>query len=145
MTPRNTRVSITLGVALTAAVLVGCGTPTTPEAPPGSASAAGTSSAPNPAPPGSGSTTIDPAATQQLCSAIEEQFQAFRTYGPTVGKGTLNAVVADWAGRNGIDVVDLAQHRERIDTITTEVCPHIRTEALDYLSLPNFAAGLIGF
>lgn len=81
----------------------------------------------------------------QLCSDIDEQLQSWRTYTPTIGKGGLNTVVVTWATSNGMNLIELAGDRDRIDAITTAQCPQVRDGALYALELPTLAAGLIGF
>ncbi|CAM3239814.1 Lipoprotein [Prescottella defluvii] len=111
--------------------------PTTPSTPPATAG--------NPGTTGGAVAGVTAEQAAQLCSDIEPQLQSWRTYTPSIGKAGLNTVVVTWATANGMNLVELAGDRGRIDAITTAQCPQVRDGALYALELPTLAAGLIGF
>ncbi|MBM7460422.1 hypothetical protein ACIBED_04750 [Rhodococcus coprophilus] len=94
--------------------------------------------------PQSGADVTD-AQAEDLCTRMEAQLSPWRTYTPSVGRGGLNILVAEWAGANGLDFLAVAGDRARIDTITSEQCPEVREEAITALEIPDLASGLVGF
>ena len=81
---------------------------------------------------------------QNLCDDLSAQTQAMRTYTVTVGKVTLNGTVGTWSMRHNLNLVDLAQHREKVDQILEVQCPDVRTEVMSALQIPDVASGLLG-
>ncbi len=88
---------------------------------------------------------ITPAAAEDLCASLRDQLQSMRTYTITPGKVTLNGVVVTWATRNKINLVDLAQHREKIDQALQVSCPDVRDGVTSALEIPDVASALVGF
>ncbi|QNG18467.1 hypothetical protein G4H71_01215 [Rhodococcus triatomae] len=92
--------------------------------------------------PAAGGVTEAQAAA--LCGDLEGQLQSWRTYTPTIGKTGLNGLVLTWIAQNGLNPIEFAQDRARIDAITTAACPQVRQEAITALEIPDLASGLIG-
>lgn len=103
----------------------------------------GATSAPAPAANGLPS-GVTPDMAQGLCDDLASQTQAMRTYTVTVGKVTLNGTVGTWAMKHNLNLVDLAQHREKVDQILETQCPDVRAEVIQALQLPDVASGLVG-
>lgn len=132
-----------VGSAALVTVLSGCagGTTTSPapsSATPTTSAAAATTTA-------AAAGTFTEAQVQQLCSDMEAELQNWRTVTPTLGKGALNLLVGSWASQNGINLIDLASHRDRVDTAMAATCPEIRDGALYALEIPDLASGMVGF
>lgn len=131
-----------VGSAALVTVLSGCAGGTTTSPAPSSAtpttSAAATTTA-------AAAGTFTEAQVQQLCSDMEAELQNWRTVTPTLGKGALNLLVGSWASQNGINLIDLAAHRDRVDTAMAATCPEIRDGALYALEIPDLASGMVGF
>lgn len=104
-----------------------------------------TSSAPptTTVPPTTQSSTDLPNAGQ-LCQALEDQFQEFRTYGANMGRLGLNASVLEWAARNNINIFELFNDGSSVDAALEEACPQVRAQTLDYLNLTTIDEGLVG-
>lgn len=101
------------------------------------------SSAPAPAADGLPS-GVTAEMAQELCDDLSSQTQSMRTYTVTVGKVTLNGAVGAWAMKHNLNLVDLAQHREKVDQILETQCPSVRAEVMQALQLPDIASGLVG-
>lgn len=132
-----------VGAAALVTVLSGCagGTTTSPapsSATPTTSAAAATTTA-------AAAGTFTDAQVQQLCSDMEAELQNWRTVTPTLGKGALNLLIGSWASQNGINLIDLAAHRDRVDTSMAASCPEIRDGALYALEIPDLASGMVGF
>ncbi|WP_235681115.1 hypothetical protein [Tomitella gaofuii] len=138
-------------VTAAAAVLAGCSAAGQSDS--ATKNAADTSVTASPAAPDTGSAEaagglpagITPAAADALCSSLGDQLQSMRTYTITPGKVTLNGVVVTWAAQNGVNLVDLAQHREKIDQTLTVSCPDVRDGVTSALEVPDVASALVGF
>lgn len=89
-----------------------------------------------------GSPTITDTAAAQLCDMIRPELSNFRVQGPTLGRLAFNAMVHEWALRNGGINGQVLADKAIIDRVTTGACPDVRTEAMTALELPNLAAGL---
>ncbi|USC13374.1 MULTISPECIES: hypothetical protein [Rhodococcus] len=143
--PRRTLLAVAVAGA-TIAALGGCASGGQP-APTGSTTASaqpttGTGAAAEPsALPGG----VTEAQAAELCSQMEAQLQSWRTYTPSMSKPGLNLLVGEWAARNGIDMLALAQDRDRVDTIASAQCPEVRSQALEALQIPTLASALVGF
>lgn len=143
-----------VAVAAAGAVLAGCSSSPSAQGGADGASAAAQSSAPQGGDGGHGTATADPGgalpagissqAADALCSDLDGNLQAMRTYTVTPGKVTLNGTVITWAAQNGVDLVDLAQHREKIDEAMSVRCPDVRDGVTSALEIPDVAAGLVG-
>ncbi|NGP06802.1 hypothetical protein G6038_15200 [Rhodococcus sp. 14C212] len=143
--PRRTLLAVAVAGAAIAA-LGGCASGGQP-APTGSATAStqpttgtGVATAPSALPGG-----VTEAQAAELCSQMEAQLQSWRTYTPSMSKPGLNLLVGEWAARNGIDMLALAQDRDRVDTIASAQCPEVRSQALEALQIPTLASALVGF
>ncbi|MDI9919139.1 hypothetical protein [Rhodococcus sp. IEGM 1379] len=141
---RRTFAAATVGGAVLVAVLSGCAGGTTVSPATSGSTAPTTSAAANSATTAAPGTFTD-AQVQQLCSDMEAELQNWRTVTPTLGKGGLNILVGSWATANGINLLDLAQHRDRIDTAMAASCPQVRDGALYALEIPDLASGMVGF
>ncbi|MBW0275479.1 hypothetical protein ATM97_11030 [Nocardia sp. MH4] len=139
----KTRPALLLAGALAVASLSACGSgETTPTGSSGTTTAATTSVA-KPSTSGTpGSVTITDTAAAQLCDMIRPELSNFRVQGPTLGRFALNAMVHEWALRNGGINAQVLADKAIVDRVTTEACPDVRTEAMTALDLPNLAAGL---
>lgn len=73
---------------------------------------------------------------------IRPELSNWRVQGPTLGRIGLNAMVHDWALRNGAINAQVLADKQSIDRITTKACPEVRQEAIDALQLPDLASGL---
>ncbi|MBF6083309.1 hypothetical protein GV791_08050 [Nocardia cyriacigeorgica] len=91
--------------------------------------------------PGTPLEVSDSAATA-LCEMIRPELSNWRVQGPTLGRIGLNAMVHDWALRNGAINAQVLADKQSIDRITTKACPDVRQEAIDALGLPDLASGL---
>lgn len=157
MTGHRRRFAAAAGSAALIAVLGGCAAGPGPAPAPGPAAPASPTAPGKPAPPGGQAVPAPPgdqtmvagnvtaAQAAQLCSDMQAQLQSWRTYTPTIGKTGLNTLVGTWATQNGINLLELAGDRGRIDTITSTQCPKVRADALYALELPDLASGLVGF
>ncbi|NMM88168.1 hypothetical protein B2J88_28060 [Rhodococcus sp. SRB_17] len=141
---RRTFAAATVGGAVLVTVLSGCAGGTTVSPASSGSTAPTTSAAANSATTAAPGTFTD-AQVQQLCSDMEAELQNWRTVTPTLGKGGLNIVVGSWATANGINLLDLAQHRDRVDTAMAASCPQVRDGALYALEIPDLASGMVGF
>lgn len=128
---------------MAACTTVGDTTNTAGTASPESSTPATSSSAPAPAADGLPS-GVTAEMAQGLCDDLSEQTQSMRTYTVTVGKVTLNGAVGAWAMKHNLNLVDLAQHREKVDQILESQCPGVRAEVMQALQLPDIASGLVG-
>ncbi|MFI6165660.1 hypothetical protein ACIBCN_02635 [Nocardia sp. NPDC051052] len=141
------RSTLLLAGVFAAAALTACGSESNP-APTGSSGSTtgsatattkpgGTAGTNKPAPP-----VISDAASAQLCDMIKPELSNWRVQGPTLGKIGLNALVHEWALRNGgINGAVLAD-KPIVDRLTTKSCPDVHQEAIQALELPDLASGL---
>ncbi|WP_280234429.1 hypothetical protein [Nocardia cyriacigeorgica] len=91
--------------------------------------------------PGKPLEVSDSAATG-LCEMIRPELSNWRVQGPTLGRIGLNAMVHDWALRNGAINAQVLADKPSIDRITVKACPDVRQQAVDALELPDLASGL---
>ncbi|MBF6190099.1 hypothetical protein [Nocardia implantans] len=139
------RSTLLVAGALAAAALTACGSDSGP-APTGSSSSTTVSAT---AAPGttSGRVTqaspeISDAAATQLCDMIRPELSNWRIQGGTLGKIGLNALVHEWALRNGgINGAVLAD-KPIVDRVTVKACPDVRQQAVEALGIPDLASGL---
>lgn len=141
------RSTLLLAGVFAAAALTACGSESNP-APTGSSSSttgsatattkpSGTAGTNKPSPP-----VISDTAAAQLCDMIKPELSNWRVQGPTLGKIGLNALVHEWALRNGgINGAVLAD-KPIVDRLTTKSCPDVHQEAIQALELPDLASGL---
>ncbi|MBB3038944.1 hypothetical protein [Hoyosella altamirensis] len=78
-----------------------------------------------------------------LCTNLEERAQEFRTYTPTIGKVTLNGLVANWATSQGVDLLELARNRDAVDVALENACPEVRASMLSYLDIDSIGSAMI--
>ncbi|MCJ0903393.1 hypothetical protein [Rhodococcus sp. ARC_M6] len=142
---RRTFTAAAVGGAALVTVLSGCAGGTTVSPASSGSTAPTTSAAAKSATTTAAPGTFTDAQIQQLCSDMEAELQNWRTVTPTLGKGGLNILVGSWATANGINLLDLAQHRDRIDTAMAASCPQVRDGALYALEIPDLASGMVGF
>ncbi|MFF2087419.1 hypothetical protein ACFVVM_26905 [Nocardia sp. NPDC058176] len=107
-----------------------------------SAASATSGAAKTSGPAGAGEVAITDAAAAELCGMIEPELSNFRVQGPTLGRFSLNAMVHEWALRNGGINGQVLADKAIIDRVTTAACADVRTEALTSLELPDLASGL---
>ncbi|MGO4648800.1 hypothetical protein AB4305_28170 [Nocardia sp. 2YAB30] len=125
-----------------AAALTACGGESTP-APTGSstssttASAGATTSRNAPASP-----EVSDASGVQLCDMLRAELSNWRIQGGTLGKIGLNALVHEWALRNGAINAAVLSDKAIIDRATIKSCPDVRQQAIDALGIPDLASGL---
>ncbi|MEU6829189.1 hypothetical protein ABZ894_11120 [Nocardia beijingensis] len=139
------RSTLLVAGALAAAALTACGSDSGP-APTGSSSSTTVSAT---AAPGttSGRVTqaspeISDASAAQLCDMIRPELSNWRIQGGTLGKIGLNALVHEWALRNGgINGAVLAD-KPIVDRVTIKACPDVRQQAVEALGIPDLASGL---
>lgn len=103
----------------------------------GSGSSAGTAAAGLPS-------GVTPDMAQNLCDDLAGQAQSMRTYTPTIGKVTLNTTVGTWSMKYNLNLVDIAQHPEKIDQVLEAQCPTVRADVISALQIPDIASGLLG-
>lgn len=94
------------------------------------------------APGAPGTLTITDTAAAQLCDMLRPELSNLRVQGPTLGKLGLNAMVHEWALRNGGINAQVLADKDVVDRVMTTSCPDVRTDALAALELPSLAAGL---
>ncbi|MFC8044418.1 hypothetical protein [Nocardia sp. NPDC057353] len=144
--PRWMSRSALFGAALLGAVaLTACGgTTSTPTGSAGSTTTAPSSTAPGPATtPGAGAPlTVPAAAATDLCNMLRPELSNFRVQGPTLGRIGLNALVHEWALRNGGINGQVLADKAVVDRTLTGACPDVHQQAIEALGLPNLAAGI---
>ncbi|WP_024793208.1 hypothetical protein [Tomitella biformata] len=132
------------GLLAAGCTTVGESTNTANSGTPGTSDTSAPGSAPAPAPVDALPSGITTDMAQDLCNDLSAQAQPMRTYTVTVGKVTLNGTVGTWSMRHNLNLVDLAQHREKIDQILETQCPDVRAEVISALQIPDIASGLLG-
>jgi len=137
----------------TAVVLTACGGEFPTESEEGSSSES-TSAANSPSTttkePSSSTTTpnnegtgeIPQAAAQDLCSMVEPELSNFRVQGPSLGRVGLNAMVHEWALRNGALNAKVLADKSLVDQAMTDACPDVHQQVVDALELQDLASGL---
>jgi hypothetical protein len=138
------RSTLLLAGAFAAAALTACGSGSNPTG--SSGSTTGSASATS-APTGSsgakpGSPQISDAAATQLCDMIRPELSNWRVQGPTLGRIGLNALVHEWALRNGGINGQVLADKPIIDRITTKSCADVHQQAIEALELSDLASGL---
>ncbi|WP_336083513.1 hypothetical protein [Nocardia sp. SSK8] len=133
------RTVVSLAAALAVAGLTACGgaEPARDDTAATTTTVATTTTAAKP-----GEVVISDAAATQLCEMIRPELSNFRVQGPTLGRISLNAMVHEWALRNGGINGQVLADKAIVDRVTTGTCAEVRDEALTALELPNLAAGL---
>ncbi|APE33920.1 hypothetical protein BOX37_07990 [Nocardia mangyaensis] len=137
------RPALLIAGALAVASLTACGSgEAVPTGSSGTTTSAAGSAAKTTGPAGAGEAVITDAAAAELCGMIEPELSNFRVQGPTLGRFSLNAMVHEWALRNGGINGQVLADKAIVDRVTTGACPDVRTEALTSLELPDLASGL---
>ncbi|MEV6139298.1 hypothetical protein AB0L63_25245 [Nocardia sp. NPDC051990] len=85
---------------------------------------------------------ISDASATQLCDMIRPELSNWRVQGPTLGRIGLNALVHEWALRNGGINGHVLADKAMIDRITTKSCADVHQQAIEALELPDLASGL---
>ncbi|WP_194835119.1 hypothetical protein [Nocardia sp. XZ_19_369] len=139
------RSTLLLAGVFAAAALTACGSESNP-APTGSSGSTTASATTTPSGTAGtnkpGTPEISDAAAAQLCDMIRPELSNWRVQGPTLGKIGLNAMVHEWALRNGgINGAVLAD-KPVIDRLTTKSCPDVHKQAIEALGVPDLATGL---
>jgi hypothetical protein len=139
-----TRSTLLLAGASAAAALTACATGSNPTGSSGSTTASASATS---APTGSSSARpsspqISDAAATQLCDMIRPELSNWRVQGPTLGRIGLNALVHEWALRNGGINGQVLADKPIIDQITTKSCADVRQQAIEALELSDLASGL---
>nr|WP_280252585.1 hypothetical protein [Nocardia abscessus] len=98
--------------------------------------------APPPARPPPPPPLIPPAPATQLCDMIRPELSNWRIQGGTLGKIGLNALVHEWALRNGGINAAVLGDKAIVDRVTTKSCPDVRQQAVEALGIPDLASGL---
>ncbi len=86
---------------------------------------------------------ISDASATQLCDMIRPELSNWRVQGPTLGRIGLNALVHEWALRNGGINGHVLADKAMIDRITTKSCADVHQQAIEALELPDLASGLV--
>ncbi|MFG1792032.1 hypothetical protein [Nocardia sp. NPDC049149] len=73
---------------------------------------------------------------------IRPELSNWRVQGPTLGKIGLNALVHEWALRNGGINGAVLSDKPVIDRLTTKSCSDVRQQAIEALQISDLAAGL---
>lgn len=140
------RSTLVVAGVFAAAALTACGSDSNP-APTGSSSTTTGSATATTAP---GKTTgaaptsleISDASATQLCDMIRPELSNWRVQGPTLGRIGLNALVHEWALRNGGINGHVLADKAIIDRITTKSCSDVHQQAIEALELKDLASGL---
>ncbi|MEV4127923.1 hypothetical protein [Nocardia sp. NPDC049707] len=85
---------------------------------------------------------ISDASATQLCDMIRPELSNWRVQGPTLGRIGLNALVHEWALRNGGINGHVLADKAMIDRVTTKSCADVHQQAVEALELPDLASGL---
>jgi len=85
---------------------------------------------------------ISDASATQLCDMIRPELSNWRVQGPTLGRIGFNALVHEWALRNGGINGHVLADKAMIDRITTKSCADVRQQAIEALELTDLASGL---
>ncbi|WP_406237684.1 hypothetical protein [Nocardia sp. NBC_01009] len=127
-----------------AAALTACGTSTDPAPTGSSASTTGSAtSAPNgTAAPKPTTPPVSDASATQLCDMLRPELSNFRIQGGTLGRIGLNALVHEWALRNGGINSQVLADKAIIDRTTIKACPDVRQQTIEALGLSDLASGL---
>lgn len=89
--------------------------------------------------------TVTPQAAQQLCDMIGTELDTWRDQGSVAARVSFNGTVQNWAARNEGLNDEVLQDKTMIDTVTTQTCPDVRTQALEVLDTDDLASALVGF
>ncbi|MEV6430146.1 hypothetical protein [Nocardia sp. NPDC051463] len=73
---------------------------------------------------------------------LRQELSNWRIQGGTLGRIGLNALVHEWALRNGAINSQVLADKAIIDRTTTKACPDVRQQAIDALGLSDLASGL---
>ncbi|WP_329406123.1 hypothetical protein OG563_30850 [Nocardia vinacea] len=127
------------------AALTACGSDSSPAPTGSSSSTTGSATATSAGKTTSAPTTtleISDASATQLCDMIRPELSNWRVQGPTLGKIGLNALVHEWALRNGGINGHVLADKAMIDRITTKSCADVHQQAIEALELPDLASGI---
>ncbi|WP_327114287.1 hypothetical protein OHB12_34015 [Nocardia sp. NBC_01730] len=122
-----------------AAALTACGSESSP-APTGSSTTA--SAGPTTSHSTQASPEVSDASAAQLCDMLRPELTNWRIQGGTLGKIGLNALVHEWALRNGAINAAVLADKAIIDRAAIKSCPDVRQQAIDALGIPDLASGL---
>ncbi|WP_228002551.1 hypothetical protein [Nocardia australiensis] len=143
-----TRSTLLLAGVFAAAALTACGTGLD-STPTGSSGSTTGSAAATTVPTGSATASkpnspqISDAAGTQLCDMIRPELSNWRVQGPTLGRIGLNAIVHEWALRNGGINAQVLADKAIIDRVTTKSCVDVHQQAIEALELSDLASGLV--
>ncbi len=128
-----------------AVALTACGSDSSPAPTGSSSSTTGSATATSAGKTTSAPTTtleISDASATQLCDMIRPELSNWRVQGPTLGRIGLNALVHEWALRNGGINGHVLADKAMIDRITTKSCADVHQQAIEALGLPDLASGI---
>ncbi|MFI6367536.1 hypothetical protein ACIBG0_32850 [Nocardia sp. NPDC050630] len=128
-----------------AVALTACGNDSSPAPTSSSSSTTGSATATSAGKTTSAPTTtleISDASATQLCDMIRPELSNWRVQGPTLGRIGLNALVHEWALRNGGINGHVLADKAMIDRITTKSCADVHQQAIEALGLPDLASGI---
>ncbi|MFI7669073.1 hypothetical protein [Nocardia sp. NPDC049526] len=127
-----------------AAALTACGSDSSPAPTGSSSSTTGSATATSAGKTTSAPTTLEisDASATQLCDMIRPELSNWRVQGPTLGRIGLNALVHEWALRNGGINGHVLADKAMIDRITTKSCADVHQQAIEALELPDLASGI---
>lgn len=139
------RSTLVVAALFAAAALTACGSDSSPAPTGSSSSTTGSATATSAGKTTSAPTTtleISDASATQLCDMIRPELSNWRVQGPTLGKIGLNALVHEWALRNGGINGHVLADKAMIDRITTKSCADVHQQAIEALELPDLASGI---
>ncbi|MFQ6399147.1 hypothetical protein ACLMAJ_37660 [Nocardia sp. KC 131] len=136
------RSTLLLAGVFTAAALTACGTSSDPAPTGSSASTTGAATSAPGSSTGKPAPTVSDASATQLCDMLRQELSNWRIQGGTLGKIGLNALVHEWALRNGGINGQVLADKAILDRTTTKSCSDVRQQAIEALGIPNLAAGL---
>lgn len=139
------RSTLVVAALFSAAALTACGSDSSPAPTGSSSSTTGSATATSAGKTTSAPTTtleISDASATQLCDMIRPELSNWRVQGPTLGKIGLNALVHEWALRNGGINGHVLADKAMIDRITTKSCADVHQQAIEALALPDLASGI---
>ncbi|MEU4343220.1 hypothetical protein AB0H00_18410 [Nocardia sp. NPDC023852] len=74
---------------------------------------------------------------------LRPELTNWRIQGGTLGKIGLNALVHEWALRNGAINAAVLADKAIVDRAAIKSCPDVRQQAIDALGIPDLASGLV--
>lgn len=123
-----------------AAALTACGSESSPAPTESSTTAAASATTSRSTPT---TQEVSDASAAQLCDMLRPELTNWRIQGGTLGKIGLNALVHEWALRNGAINAAVLADKAIVDRAAIKSCPDVRQQAIDALGIPDLASGLV--